>query len=127
MLNNVQDILKKIIIDNGRTIINDKKKIKAILTDMIPNSRLEINLISIALEQKIPSKICNSNMPHSILFSQLEKELENNFGIETNRAKWVIQTWAFALGNTTNRHDIINIEAKKNLPKLIMTSYEYPL
>lgn len=124
MFDDTKHILKKIIVHNGRKIIDDKQKIKAMLTDLSPNTILERNLLINALELKIPSKIiATTNVPQTIFFSQLATQLEKNFGIEITKAEWAVKTWAFALNIDVKT----NVQAKMMTPEIVMKCYNKPL
>lgn len=88
-----------IIQQHGHRIIADPKRCKAILADLMPEYRLEINLLITALEENIASELlkASSLISPDIQVARLAKRLKENRGIEIELAYWACESWALAL------------------------------
>jgi hypothetical protein len=93
--------LCEIVKTYGETIIENPKRLRAILKDLCQgkNAR-EINAIISSLEEKIPHEILKSKntVPWNILSSQLKKRLIDNTYYSDDLVTWSINCWALAFG-----------------------------
>lgn len=93
--------LCEIVKTYGETIIENPKRLRAILKDLcLGNNTREINVIMSSLEEKIPQDILKTNntVPFNILLPQLKKRLSENTYYSDDLVTWSIYTWALALG-----------------------------
>lgn len=92
--------LKYIIIQYGNVIYQDQKKFKAILKDLCPEYKREINLLMSAIRERIVSDLinCSPTQPIEILLVKLKQRLYNNLGVAQEFANWAVDSWALALG-----------------------------
>jgi tetratricopeptide (TPR) repeat protein len=83
----------------GQTIINEPKRCKSILSDLAPEQRLEINLLVMALEQKVPDELLKPSglTPIELQLERISQGLHDSTGIEENMAYWAVESWALAL------------------------------
>jgi hypothetical protein len=92
--------LCEIVKTYGETIIENPKKLRALLKDLCQgqNTR-EINAIISSLEEKIPHEILKlkNTVPWNILSSQLKKRLSENTYYSDELVTWSIYSWASAL------------------------------
>jgi hypothetical protein len=93
--------LREIVKTYGETIIENPKRLRAILKDLCQgkNAR-EINAIMSSLEERIPHEILKSKntVPWNILSPQLKKRLSENTYYSDDLVTWSINSWALALG-----------------------------
>ncbi len=102
MLDNLpREQLCFIIKKYGRSIAQDAKRCRAMLSDLAPTHRLENNLLIMALEQKLVQELLTPNplMPISLRLNLLAKRLHDTVGIKEEFAYWAVETWALALDN----------------------------
>jgi formylglycine-generating enzyme required for sulfatase activity len=92
--------LHELVTTYGQKLSENSKLCRALLNDLCPGHKLEINLILVALEEQIANRLLSwqSNSPIEILLSQLTKRLEEDRGFKPDVALWTVETWALALG-----------------------------
>ena len=95
-----REILKYTITQYGNFIYQDQKKFKAILKDLCPEYKREINLLMSAIRERIVADLINSSatQPIEILLVKLKQRLYNNLGVAQEFANWAVDSWALALG-----------------------------
>jgi Leucine-rich repeat (LRR) protein len=95
-----RDILKYTIKQYGNVIYQDQKKFKAILKDLCPEYKREINLLMSAIRERIVADLINisATQPIEILLVKLKQRLYNNLGVAQEFANWAVDSWALALG-----------------------------
>ncbi|MGD0534667.1 MAG: zinc finger AN1 domain-containing stress-associated protein [Methanoregula sp.] len=92
--------LREIVKTYGETIIENPKRLRAILKDLcLGKNTREINAIMSSLEEKIPQEILKSKntVPLKILLPQLKKRLSENTYYSDDLVIWSIKSWALAL------------------------------
>ena len=89
-----------VIQEYGLVIITEPKRCKALLCDLAPQHRLEINLLITALDQNIAQELLQPNalISINIKIDILAKRLHDAVGIEEDFAYWAVESWALALG-----------------------------
>jgi hypothetical protein len=95
-----------IIQQYGQVIINEPKRCKALLSDLAPQNRLEINLLIAALEQNIAQELLHPSalIPVAMQLDLLAKRLHDAVGTREDFAYWAVESWALALG--VSRHQL---------------------
>jgi len=96
----IQITLQEILTSYNLSIIEDPKRIKALLKDHCKGEHsLEINVIIIALEEGIPQEILRSNsgIPKTILKTKLKTILLENTYLSEDLVIWAIDSWMMAL------------------------------
>jgi predicted transcriptional regulator len=91
------DILK----DNDLAILEDSKRLRAILNDLCKGKySREINAIIGALDEHVPQEMQKSQnqIPYTILSNQMSQKLLKNTYLSEDLIKWTIESWASALG-----------------------------
>lgn len=89
--------LCKIIERYGLAITQDKKLCKNLLNDLVPEHRLEVHLLVIALEQGIVEQLLNTqSVQVDLQINRLAQHLRDLTGIELELAYWAIESWALA-------------------------------
>ncbi len=85
----------------GIELCDDANKLEAMLRDLCPQNKREINLIIGAQKEKVADNLIKStaNTPKEILIARFTQRLYDNLGTAEHFAKWAVETWVFALGS----------------------------
>lgn len=91
----VQKHLKIIISKHGLKIVDDAKRLSALMRDYCPNHTREVRLITLVLDEGLVHELLNnhSTSPKLALISRLALVLNHDFYIELSAAKWVLESW----------------------------------
>ena len=103
-MNNVpRQMLRLIINKYGHDLCGDKRRCEGLLKDLCGEYRREINVLTSALEERVPLDLLASgnSMPHELLLAKLTKRLEDNLGLTDEASRWAVNSWALALGILT--------------------------
>ncbi|MCP4347149.1 MAG: DUF1566 domain-containing protein [Desulfobacterales bacterium] len=92
--------LQYIITQYGRAICDEPKRCEALLRDLCPEYKREINLLIIALKEKVAADLMTASdtMPKEVQLARFTKRLYDNLGIAEEFAQWTVDSWALALG-----------------------------
>ena len=79
--------------------LNDRQRLKALLSDCLSGNKLQLNLLLNAYDNDIPLKLQNSTtVSDKYLFLQgLVQSLIGDYGISEQAALWTIETWCIIL------------------------------
>jgi hypothetical protein len=103
-MNNLpRQMLRRIIEKYGNEICSDARRCESLLNDLCGEYRREINVLVNAIEERVPLDLLAgmNSMPRELLLTKLEKRLEEHTALTTDAAKWAVESWALALGVTT--------------------------
>jgi len=94
--------LQELITQYGRVICDDHIKMNAILRDLCPEHKREINVLVGALREKVATDLMKASdtTPKEILLPRLTQRLYDNLGVAKEFAQWAVESWALALGVT---------------------------
>lgn len=94
----MDDAQKKIVnaLQHNKECLVDRNKLKSILSDVIPNDKMHINLLLNAYEEGILKKFLGTDITLALL--QFIPTLETNYGISNVNANWAVSTWCYILG-----------------------------
>jgi hypothetical protein len=92
--------LHYIISHYGRSICDDPKRCEALLKDLCPQHKREVNLLMGALREGIAKELLKPNqlLPIETVINRLSQKLHDELGFEVGLAQWAVESWAFALG-----------------------------
>lgn len=92
--------LQYIVTQYGRAICDEPKRCEALLRDLCPEYKREINVLISALRERITTELVNPSdaTAKAMLAENLAQRLYDNLGIAKEFARWAVETWAFALG-----------------------------
>lgn len=95
-----RQILSQIIIRHGTDICDAPRRLEAMLRDLCGAHRREINIIMGALEERVAADLmaAGNTVPREVLFARLAARLRDNLAYTPEAARWVVETWALALG-----------------------------
>jgi hypothetical protein len=96
----VNEKLKYILIQYGRNICDDPKRCEAMLRDLCPEYKREVNVLMTALREGVAEDLMTMSAaaPEDLVLGRLRKRLYDNLGIAENFAYWAVESWALALG-----------------------------
>jgi hypothetical protein len=92
--------LRKAIQREGVVLCENPQRIRALLMDACPESRMEIGLLVQAAEDDIPARLARSS---ESVFRDSEivravADLKRTRRLDDGAAEWVVRSWAWALG-----------------------------
>lgn len=94
--------LKRIIDEHGRAIIDTPKRVEALLRDLSPAHRREVNILAGALEERVAAeltRVAADSRERSL--ARLTRRLQDDLAYTSEAARWAVDSWAFALGVLT--------------------------
>jgi len=96
----VRQQLQYIITQYGRAVCDDPRRCEALLKDLCPENKREVNVLVIALKSKVAEDLmkASASIPKELLFTRLLKRLEDDYGLAEKISFWAIESWAFVLG-----------------------------
>lgn len=82
----------------GLSILDDPRRCEALLRDLCPENRREINILVGALREGVVSDLMSTSnaVPIEIQFERLINRLYENTGMAQEFAHWAVETLAFA-------------------------------
>ena len=94
-MDDIQKLLVKMI-DEQPSCINDRKQLRAVLIDYLPQDKLQQNLILNAYDEDIVGKLKPSSdvTLHAL---QMVKTLPEDYGITKDAAMWSVLSWCHML------------------------------
>ncbi len=119
-MNNIpRQQLKELLEKYGHGLCDEPNKLEAMLRDLCPQYKREINLIISALKEKVAADFITSSnaTPKEILVNRFAQRLYDNLGIATEFAEWAVESWALALGVIPNTKAQIQKTQKSPVPK----------
>ena len=92
--------LSRAIQREGVVLVENPQRIKALLMDTCPESRMEIGLLIQAAEDDIPARLARSS--ESVFrdseIARAVADLKKTRRLDDGAAEWVVRSWAWALG-----------------------------
>jgi hypothetical protein len=97
----VRTQLGELVQENGAEILQDPRRVRAMLGDTIATARREINLISLALTEGVPERL-QAVGPDPVRLraetAALIRQLERNHALHHDAAAWAVRSCAWSLG-----------------------------
>jgi formylglycine-generating enzyme required for sulfatase activity len=126
MTDKPRQTLRKIIVQYGTSICEDHRKVEGLLRDYCPEYKREINVLVLALKERVADDlIAQTNKgPIDVVILNLTQRIHDNHAIENDFASWAVESWAIALGvisSPLSKQPVIDdiIKANKSSKKLI--------
>jgi hypothetical protein len=91
--------LREIVERYGQSLCGDPRRCEALLRDLCPEFKREIQVLVAALKEGIVTELMtrNASIPPSIVIARLSRRLYENVGIAEHFAAWSVETWYAAL------------------------------
>ena len=92
--------LAYILTQFGRSICDDPKRCEALLKDLCPNHKREVNLLLSALREGVTKELLNASplVPIESTINRLTLKMHDNLGTDKLLAQWAVESWALVLG-----------------------------
>jgi len=97
----VRTQLGELVQTNGVEILQDPRRVRAMLGDTIATARREINLISLALAEGVPERlqaVGADPLRVRAEIAALTRQLEVNHALHHDAAEWAVRSCAWSLG-----------------------------
>lgn len=93
------EALAQALLRFGLGVLEDPRRCEALLRDLCPECRLEVNLLIAALREGIPQEwlVLSARQPVDLLTSTLSTRLVNHYAMTREAADWTVATWASVL------------------------------
>ncbi len=84
----------------GRSICDDPKRCEALLKDLCPHHKREVNLLLAALREGVAKELLNASplVPIESTIKRLTSKMHDNLGTAEHLAQWTVESWALVLG-----------------------------
>ncbi|HNP02360.1 MAG TPA: DUF1566 domain-containing protein, partial [Agitococcus sp.] len=101
--------LAYILTQFGRSICDDPKRCEALLKDLCPNHKREVNLLLAALREGVVTELLNASplVPIESSINRLTLKMHNNLGTDKLLAQWAVESWTMVLGIQFNSSIIV--------------------
>lgn len=112
---------KKILrqeLQNRIFLLEDKKRLKALLSDMYYDDNVTANQLLLAYEIGIVEKILNTNKIDDFYKNRLVNEFKQKFGFEDKMAECIIDIWLYCVDTNTKEKWNKYVFEKKKLSEL---------
>jgi len=95
-----RDVLRDLLRDRGPEIETNPQLVRALLSDLCPGCRKEINLIVQAQQIEIPRRLKTqtAHLPVAVVLPMLNRLMEDHYGTSPEPAQWAVETWVAAMG-----------------------------
>jgi hypothetical protein len=100
MNDSVREKLSEMLTRHGPSLIDDPRRLEALLRDCCANYKREVNVLVMALKEKVAAELvsASSGVPAEVHLSRLTQRLQFNSGLSEEAARWAVRSWASALG-----------------------------
>jgi uncharacterized protein (TIGR02145 family) len=105
------EILKKLIDEHGSEILKQQQRIKAILSDLLPNEKRTQYLLELSLRAEIPQKLMsvfdNERSVWDAQLNSIKQYFKNDFFLEDKAVKSVFDCWEEVLSTKDINTNIV--------------------
>lgn len=95
-----RDALRRIINRYGQEVMDDSRRVQALLRDMAGEHRAEVAAMVAAAEEGVGPALLQSSDPSGTQ-ARMTQRLVDNRGLRADVAEWAVASWAFSLGIPT--------------------------
>ncbi|MGD0088673.1 MAG: hypothetical protein ABSE73_02030 [Planctomycetota bacterium] len=87
----------------GPSLCDNPRRCEALLRDACGGCECEILVLMVALHKKVPNALMkrNDSMPWEVSVCLQSERLHGECGLDRNKARWAVESWALALGAIT--------------------------
>ena len=119
MNDSVREKLQEIISQYGHSLCDEPQRCESFLRDFCGKDRREIFILIAALREGVATDLLNSSngISQQLVSARLVKRLQDNLGIAEEFAIWAVDSWALALGISSQsnpNHNKQQPETKKH-------------
>jgi hypothetical protein len=95
-----RETLAELVQTYGPALLDDARRVRALLYDTCPGDRREVGVLVAAVEEGIPLSISRASETISVPgeLDRLTTELEDTRGLSYDAARWAVRSWAWVLG-----------------------------
>jgi len=90
--------LTAIVAAEGHGVVDEPRRLAALLADRLAEHRLELNLLTAAVEEGVPEALLRGSEPTPIeaTYQRLARQLQEGRGFDAEKAQWAVSAWAAA-------------------------------
>lgn len=111
-MDDIQKMLLKMMEDHP-SCINERKQLKALLSDSIPQNKMQQKLILNAYDEDIIDRF-QASSDVTLHALQMVKHLMEEYGITTDAATWAVVTWCYMLDFSEIADGIVMVSSAGN-------------
>jgi hypothetical protein len=95
-----RETLAELVQTYGPALLDDARRVRALLSDTCPGDRREVGVLVAAVEEGIPGAISRASDTISVSgeLDRLTTQLEDTRGLSYDAARWAVRSWAWVLG-----------------------------
>ncbi len=95
-----RQILIDVLRTYGHELCDDPRRCRALLNDLCPGYKREVNVLIDALEERVAQELLHSKqpLPDTMVLEQLTRRLMDHRALVYTAARWSVESWALALG-----------------------------
>ena len=99
--------LCELIAKYGESLCDEPLRCEGLLRDLCGQYRLEVNVLIDAIKERITTDLRSSSdsVPLEVTLARLTKRFQDHRGATSETARWVVESWALALGKISV-HDL---------------------
>ena len=107
--------LRELIARHGPGLCSDARRCEGLLRDLCGEHRLEINILTGALRERVPIDLlaARNSVPAGLLLTRLAKRLEAQLAMTEEASRWGVGSWALALGVVSDA-ELKEIESRRD-------------
>jgi hypothetical protein len=92
--------LAEIVTRYGQNVVDDPRRLRALLSDHCPGMKREVNVLVAAAQHKVVADLQRSatGLPWSSVLGRLVRRMTDELSIDETIAQWAVEAWAAALG-----------------------------
>lgn len=131
-LSHPYEVIRHIVEQYSESIFSDNKKLSALLMDLITEKTKERNIIGIAVQAGVPSKILSvnnsDNNDKKLVFAQCKLFLCEDYGMNENWATFAVSAFAYGLGwNDNIDQPVEKIQSKEQIEEKVEEKIKEPI
>ncbi|MBN1922021.1 MAG: hypothetical protein JW892_12305, partial [Anaerolineae bacterium] len=91
-----RNVLRDLLRDRGQELATSPQVVRALLSDLCPGCRKEINLIVQAQQIDVPGrlKLETAHVSVAVVLPTLSRLMEDHYGTSPEPARWAVESWA---------------------------------
>jgi hypothetical protein len=108
--------LFRLIRDYGERLVEDPRRLEALLRDLCPQWDWKPRVLVDALKERVPQELTSASSSALVLVKseQLARRLEVDLALTQEAARWAVDSWALAIGVVTSPPPTQNPTSKES-------------